>query len=93
MDQKFNDFDWIKTQIKGSIPLKVRAGARRSAIEEIIEIDGRKYLKLSIKAAPEKGKANRMIIDFLSKSWGVAKSNLEISVGKTSQYKILKIKI
>lgn len=93
MDQKFKDFDWIKTQMKGSILLKVRAGAKRSVIEGIIEIDGRKYLKLSIQAVPEKGKANKMIIDFLAKIWGVSKSHLEISVGRTSQYKILKVKM
>jgi hypothetical protein len=92
MEQNFKNFDWIRTQMNGDIPLKVRAGAKCSAIEDIIEIDGKKYLKLSIKAAPEKGKANKMIIDFLAKTWGIPKNNLEISVGKTSQYKILKIK-
>ena len=40
-------------------------------------------------AVPEKGKANKMIIDFLAKEWGVAKKNLEIVAGKTSQYKVL----
>jgi hypothetical protein len=92
MDQNIENFDWIKSQMNGSILLKVKASAKHSAIEGMIEIDGKKYLKIAIKAVPEKGKANKMIIDFLSKTWKIPKQNLEISSGKTSQYKVLKIK-
>ncbi|PCJ29861.1 MAG: hypothetical protein COA94_00010 [Rickettsiales bacterium] len=74
------------------IALKVKAGARQNSINGIIEIDNKPYLKLSIKSSPEKGKANKMIIDFLAKEWGMRKSDLTIISGKTSQYKILHIK-
>lgn len=70
--------------------LKVKAGAKANAINGILVIDGKEYLKISIKSAPEKGKANKMIIDFLAKEWGVSKRCVEISVGITSQYKVLK---
>jgi len=78
--------------IKDKLLLKVKAGAKKNSVDSTIEINNKQYLKISIKAAPEKGKANKMIIEFMAKELGVSKSDLEISSGKTSQYKILKLK-
>lgn len=89
MDQ---NFEIMQLQKQGSILLKVKAGAKRNAVEGVLEIDGKKYLKISIKAIPEKGKANKMIIDFLAQEWNISKQDLEIAAGKTSQYKVLKLK-
>ena len=89
MDENKRNFYKISAQTQGKIFLKIRAGARRNAIDGELEIGEKKYLKISIMAVPEKGKANKMIIDFLAKEWGVAKKNLEIVAGKTSQYKVL----
>jgi len=89
MNQNKENIDNIKSKMQGKILLKVKAGAKRNAIEGMLEIDGKEYLKISIKAVPEKGKANKMIVDFLAKEWGVPKRSLEISAGKTSQYKVL----
>lgn len=77
-------------QHEKKILLKVKAGTKTNSIDGVLEIDNKKYLKISIKAAPEKGKANKMIIDFLAKEWCVQKKDLEIVAGATSQYKILK---
>ncbi len=43
--------------------------------------------KIKIAAAPEKGKANRELIEFLAAHFGVAKSRVRIMSGETSQLK------
>lgn len=73
------------------IGLKVKAGAKANAIGDYVVIDGKKYLKLSIKAPAENGKANIEIIRFLSDSWNIPKKNLEIVTGHGAQIKILSI--
>ena len=45
------------------------------------------WLKISVCAAPEKGKANKELIEFLSKKLKVAKSRIEIVFGQTDRYK------
>lgn len=73
------------------IGLKVKAGAKQNVIGDYITIDGKKYLKLSIKTPPENGKANIEIIKFLSTSWNIHKKDLEIVSGHSSSIKILSI--
>ena len=89
MTKMFNYNDGKKLAIIG---LKVKANARSSKIEDFILIDGKFYLKLAVKAAPENGKANEAIITFLSKEWQIIKHNLEIISGKTNSVKLLAIK-
>ena len=48
-------------------------------------------LKVRIKAIPEKGKANKELIKFLAKEWGISRNDIEIVGGKTDQIKLLKI--
>jgi uncharacterized protein (TIGR00251 family) len=43
--------------------------------------------KIKVAAAPEKGKANRALIDFLAGHLNVAKSRIRITSGETSQQK------
>lgn len=43
--------------------------------------------KIKIAAAPEKGKANRELIDFLAAHFNVAKSRIRITSGETSPLK------
>ncbi|MBL7053883.1 DUF167 domain-containing protein [Patescibacteria group bacterium] len=49
------------------------------------------YLKIKIKAIPEKGKANIELINFLAKYFKIAKSNIKIIKGTTSRNKIIEI--
>ena len=49
-------------------------------------------LKVKVKAPPEKGKANKAIIDVLEKSLDLAKGSIRISSGTTSCRKIIEIK-
>jgi uncharacterized protein len=50
------------------------------------------FLKIKLKAAPEKGKANAELIKFLAKHFKTAKSNINIIKGKTSKNKVIEIK-
>jgi hypothetical protein len=48
-------------------------------------------LKLRISAPPEDGKANKALIAFLAKTWGVRKDALTLVSGEGSRHKRLKI--
>jgi uncharacterized protein (TIGR00251 family) len=48
-------------------------------------------LQVKIAAAPEKGKANRELIDFLGRVLGVKKSDIAIIQGQTGRNKSLEI--
>ena len=56
------------------IRVKARPGARRNAFAGLH--DG--ALRIDVTAAPEKGKANEAIVALLAKSFGVAKSSIEL---------------
>jgi uncharacterized protein len=43
--------------------------------------------KIKVAAVPEKGKANRALLEFLSERLGVAKSRIHIKSGETSPLK------
>ena len=65
------------------LPVRARAGARCNEIAGLH--DG--MLRVSVTAAPEKGKANGAIVALLSKALGVPKSSLELVTGATSPQK------
>ena len=48
-------------------------------------------MKIRIAAPPEGGKANRQVVELLSKTLRVPKSSIEIVKGETSRIKLLKI--
>lgn len=54
-------------------------------------VDDSEYLKICIISVPEKGKANKELIAFLSKKLGIAKSQCEIVSGELDRYKKIKI--
>jgi hypothetical protein len=49
--------------------------------------------KVRINAAPEKGKANEEIVEFLAAEFAVRRSAITIVAGATSQNKMIKIQI
>ena len=65
------------------LPVRAQPGARRSEIRGIQ--DG--MLKVCVTQSPEKGKANRVIVELLSKSLGLKKSQIELLSGETSHQK------
>jgi len=91
MNQRCQYINEIIKNDPNKLLLKVKAGAKNNSIDGLMEIDNKQYLKLSVKAQATDGKANKMIVEFLAKELGVAKSDLEIKLGKTSSYKLLVI--
>jgi uncharacterized protein len=65
------------------LSVQAHAAARQNAV--LGEREG--ALRIAVTAAPEKGKANRAIIEVLSKSLGVPKSAIELISGDTSARK------
>ena len=63
----------------------------RSSRDEIAGAVG-DDLKIKITSAPEKGKANKALIRFLSEALKISKSDILITKGETSTHKLLKIK-
>ncbi len=53
--------------------------------------DGAKFLKVSVTAVPEKGKANKALIALLSAHFKIPKSAFEIMRGETDRIKIISI--
>lgn len=49
--------------------------------------EGLQFLKINVVSVPEKGKANREVIEFLAKKLRIAKSAFEIIFGDTDKYK------
>jgi uncharacterized protein YggU (UPF0235/DUF167 family) len=72
--------------------VKVKASCKRNSIGGVIYINGIWYLKLTIKEVPENGKANKVIIDFLSRKWSLPQKSITIIKGTTSNYKTINIK-
>ena len=74
---------YLEPHADGTI-LPVRAHpARRNEIRGVQ--DG--MLKVSVTQAPEKGKANKAVIELLSKKLGLKKSQIELIAGETSHQK------
>jgi len=75
------------------IRVKITPNAKNNAILDIADIgEDKKALRVNIKSVPEDGKANKELINFLSKSWGISKSDIEIISGHSSRIKKLLIK-
>ena len=85
-------FTYSSTKKQILLGLKARAGAKQNSISGFVEIEGKKYLKITIKVIAEQGKANNAIIAFLAKEWLISKDNLKIVMGHTNNLKILSIK-
>jgi uncharacterized protein (TIGR00251 family) len=69
------------------LTLKVTPNASHNEI--IGFTDG--VLQVRIAASPVKGKANKELVDFLSKALGVRKSSISITKGQTSRNKVIAI--
>ena len=63
----------------------------KSGRNEIVEQQADGTLRIKVAAAPEKGKANRALCEFLAEKLGVAKSRIRIVTGETSALKRIRI--
>ncbi len=65
------------------LPVRAHAGARRNELSG--ERDG--MLKVSVTQAPERGKANKAILELIAKRLGLRKSQIELLSGESSPQK------
>ncbi|MGD0283941.1 MAG: DUF167 domain-containing protein [Dissulfurispiraceae bacterium] len=65
------------------LPVRARPGSRRNEIRG--EQDG--MLKVCVTQSPEKGKANKAVVELMAKSLGLRKSQIELLSGETSHQK------
>lgn len=65
------------------LPVRAHAGARRNALKGIHA----GALQVMVTQAPEKGKANRAIIELLADKLDLRKNQLELLAGETSSQK------
>ncbi len=78
----------------GGVTLVVRLTPKggRDAIDGVETMsDGRPVLKARVRAAPEDGKANAALVEFLAKALRVPRSAVTLASGQTSRVKILEI--
>lgn len=80
----------IFEKTKKGIVLRVRVNPNSSscAVSGIMDTaDGGKLLKINLRVVPEKGKANKELIAFLSDCLKIPKSNINIISGETDRIK------
>ena len=65
------------------LPVRAQPGAKRNELRG--EQDG--MLKVCVTQSPEKGKANKAVIELMAKSLGLRKSQIELLSGETSHQK------
>ncbi len=72
-------------EINGGVAfaVKIVPGSSRTAVYGLLD----EMVKIKVSAAPEKGKANKCLLDFLSKQLGVKRNAVSIISGKTSAVK------
>lgn len=70
----------------GRISLKVRPGSSKVGVEKIGD-----EIKIKLHSHAEGGKANKELIEFLSKKLKVPKRDITIVKGQTSKNKIIEI--
>ena len=71
--------------------VKVTANAKQNRIQKDIQKDGSVLYKLFTTETPEKGKANKAIIQLLAKELNIPKSSFMITHGLSCNRKIIKI--
>ncbi len=69
------------------ITVKVKPNAKKNEIKKIKE----DYYEIRVTVVPEKGKANKKVIELLSKELKIPKSKIKLVRGETSKEKIFEI--
>ena len=73
-------------EVSNGLLVRIKIVPNSSKNELIIEEE---YIKVKITAQPIENKANKVLIEYLSKLLKLAKSNIEIVKGETSREKTL----
>ena len=74
------------------LQIRLTPNASKDLVEgERVTADGKSHLSVRVRAIPEKGKANKALIDLLAKYFDLPKRNLEVIRGSTSRLKSVSI--
>ena len=88
-----NKFYSYNSSLKHALlKLKVKPNAKGNLVNNFVILGNISYLKLSIKSIPEKGKANKEVINYLAKEWKLTRNDLEITKGHSNNFKTILIK-
>jgi uncharacterized protein (TIGR00251 family) len=72
------------------VRIKLTPNASASKIEDLFEDEkGITWLKAKVTSTPEDGKANKALIQLLSKSWKIPKTKFSFIQGEFDRYKVL----
>ena len=83
---------WRATEAGLTLVVRLTPKGGRDAIDGVETMsDGRPVLKARVRAAPEDGKANAALIEFLAKALRVPKTAVTLASGQTSRVKSLEI--
>jgi uncharacterized protein (TIGR00251 family) len=75
-----------------SLAVQLRPGARGNTIEGLARLgDGRRVLKVRVSEQPEKGRANRALIELLAKCWRLPRGAISLLSGGRDRRKVLLI--
>ncbi len=55
------------------------------------DVDGKTWLKASVRAVPENGNANKALVRLLATQLGIARTSIEITGGQTGRNKTLRL--
>lgn len=76
-------------EVADGLIIRVKIVPNSSKNDIIIEDE---FIKVKVTAQPIENKANKALIEFLSKSFKIAKSNIEILKGDTSKDKTILVR-
>ena len=82
-----DDLELTPTAGGTTLRLRVRAGAQRTALQGIHA----GALKLSVTTAPEKGKANKTVLELIARALGLPRTELELVSGTSAPDKVIRI--
>ncbi len=72
------------------IRIRITPNAARDKIDRLdVDAAGVCRLRVTVTVVPEKGKANKALIKYLSKAWHLPKSSLTIIAGEMTRNKLL----
>lgn len=85
------EFFLIKTILSEFMKLKIKVIPNSSMNLVETELDG--SLKVKLTSPPDKGKANKQLVEVLAKHYEISKSKIKILKGQTSRNKILEVEL
>lgn len=74
------------------LTVRVTPKSSRDAVESVdSDAAGQSYLKVRVRAVPDKGAANKAVCQLIAKWLGIAKSDVALHAGGTSRIKQIRI--